>query len=478
MDQNLVPKQVRSLKKSDINNSASTSDGTGKNYTPKLLSNREQNSKTDDLVYGKWATLPLNNFYKISIYGAYFDDRLQKAPVLRILAVLPFKSVKLLSDFRCQVTFNDSTVSHLTTLSDITPQRHMEMKLKGVANKVVSMLCQPKLWTHKRSSLAEKLMLIFHNQSVTLPVTYPPKDAGTLDRIVLCVGCLYGFMDEREARAMVEWVETNVMFGISEIHLYNCSLWPSDSIRRVMDYYVGLNILHIIWFPPPVSDWLPEEFFPATGLSSKVGINHCLLMNSKRALAVVIQDYDEILAPSKNWTYQKIANYLLEHKDRPASIHFWANDIYLDFPPSGPVVAKNGRDPALIVEKFQRSIKYDGKYYFVKSVFLPSRCSLLHPHHCQIAMDKGMKDTILGQDQLTYYHFRRQCAQSYDVVMQKNGTQLVYSEDMELMELCERRRETFKLNSDLSVLNEYFTSIRARTETVYEKLNLELNPNY
>ena len=50
-------------------------------------------------------------------------------------------------------------------------------------------------------------------------------------------GALHGYLGDKDADWLIEWIETSRLLGIGHFHLTNSSALVSDRMRRVLEYY-------------------------------------------------------------------------------------------------------------------------------------------------------------------------------------------------------------------------------------------------
>ena len=151
---------------------------------------------------------------------------------------------------------------------------------------------------------------------VYLPVTYPKNTGQFLHQFGQCNanGILFGYVSDKEARFMVEWIEMGLAFGIGEFNLYNGTMQTSAAFRRVLDYYVGKGILRIYHQIPPISGIDPNNR-ESVEFAMRTGFHDCMYRNMYRYEYIVYTDLDEIIVPKEPYTsYGEIIKRLSSDK--------------------------------------------------------------------------------------------------------------------------------------------------------------------
>lgn len=432
-------------------------------------------------IHEKWAYMEnLNAEKSLVIYGAYYDDRPPSAPVVRVfgaLTNLPYKDEPvqtLVSDYiQCQITFDDSVHQQSTNLTNIARIMTAPFIINGTSYVLTSFACSTDFWTYKSKILPCYVTLTFKDShsSATVPVIYP--HAGPHDRgIGICLGGLYDNLDKRDPRAMVEFFEANLMLGVSEVNIYDCGLAASTPLQRVFDYYQSLGVLTYINYPPVAQKWPPHEIFDAAMPSSRMGLNDCMTRNRHKYLAILVQDFDEIIVPGKNWSHKMTALEIIRNTTA-TNIAFKCRKVFLDLAPTEKPKSDSKR---LLVEKYQTSINVDKIYTYMKVMVIPNRCSIVWAHNCvydvtdERKMLKNGKYLPTQYGKGTVYHYRRSCSVTY-----RNLT-VPYKNDFGLD--CTKAKNLYTSHPLPVELGDYVDEIKTRTQMVFELLDLVNAPSF
>ena len=100
----------------------------------------------------------------------------------------------------------------------------------------------------------------------------------------VCVKPLYRHRSDSFAPLFIEWMETLRMFGVHQVHIYNCSLTLSKSVQRVFDYYIKLGALVVRQFQTPFEseEKDPQHGYTCVGLQHKAALSDCLYHNMNK----------------------------------------------------------------------------------------------------------------------------------------------------------------------------------------------------
>ena len=142
----------------------------------------------------------------------------------------------------------------------------------------------------------------FHNR---IPITIP-ENPQKMHEFGICVPITYWYVDPYR---IVEWIEMNKLFGVTEINVYTCNL--SEITMNVLRYFQDEGILKVHDIPPPKNGHTKDE----VNVASAISINDCMWKNMYRYKYVLIIDFDEIIVPKFHSNYTDLLQWIDEEND-------------------------------------------------------------------------------------------------------------------------------------------------------------------
>lgn len=271
----IIEKHVLSTGKLDTGRSASR-----EVITASQTQCHELHYNTSLWVSGRWPRLDLADNSAITFTGAYYQERSKDNATVRVLGFI---------QGRQSVFVNKTLLYRLIPSLDFAPVTETakvpsRLLLSGMSEITFTCGELPSLTAGRDMPCYIELGLSGYETITRVPIVYPYREEE--EKVIgICVPVLYGFLGDKEARSLVEWFETNLLFGVSEINMYNSSITCTNLVLRVLNYYQRIGVLKMTEFPPV----LPTEtdVYKANYLLKNPSLNDCMLRNVYRYSAVI-----------------------------------------------------------------------------------------------------------------------------------------------------------------------------------------------
>ena len=218
-----------------------------------------------------------------------------------------------------------------------------------------------------------------------IQVLTPPAATETHD-FGVCVKPLYRHRNDSYIPLFIEWIETLLMFGVTQFHIYNCSLTLSPGMQRVFNHYINSGILVVQQFPTP---FVREELdtqngYTCVGPQHKAALSDCLYRNMNKFRYIIPLDPDEIIVPNLDDTYNTLMNRLVRHNSsvaKSSTISFYMKFFYQK---EARHINKAESLLSLRYMSYLRSdqFKSSSQSYLSKSFVNPERCIVMYSHGC------------------------------------------------------------------------------------------------
>ena len=365
-----------------------------------------------------------NKTVKFVLMGAYFDQRRiddSKAHNILITGVSnvdltyssPTRKVERY-EVHCYAWYEGCT-SPITTQVQINRLDKWVFQINGDRRYQLSIKCKHPTGLYFNNSQTPthvSLTFVPCMSYVKVKLKYPIRENYT-NVYGICVPPLYGKLDSREALALTEWMEMNLMYGIKEINFYDVKLTPDEHLKIIFQYYRSKGVVSVQSFPPPVETVTGSNEYEVSQMAVRATINDCIVMNSFRYKYAIILDIDEMLVPYGFKDY----NSMFHHTEKityranvSSAFLFHSLDFFLDFKPQREV--NNNDHIALISSQYT---KYSYKYGKSKPAINPRFCALAHNHGCLFDSqtistgDKRVPITVAS-----IHHYRRNCSHGYN----------------------------------------------------------------
>ncbi|XP_063709511.1 uncharacterized protein LOC134838010 [Culicoides brevitarsis] len=251
-----------------------------------------------------WQRLSPKPDVHVDMFRAYYDDRaILKAPVIRIIAAINVVA----PDFKltCQMWFDPHKEATFTTVSGynmIWNQNYIKIKdgtfigfliTCPIPENATKTPLVVSLVTNKCDKATNSLKV----ENNRPPEGMPKKD------FAVCVKGM-DFLTEDLSIPLVEFVETNLMFGVDKIVTYNLGVHPN--MTDVLNYYIkaGKMEVHPISLPAnyPNDPFLRHLFLKSRHtikiLQELIPYNDCFYKNMHLYKYIMLLDIDEVFVPT------------------------------------------------------------------------------------------------------------------------------------------------------------------------------------
>ena len=329
------------------------------------------------------------------LYRAYYDDRydLMGYQYVRVLTVTAISS----GTVYCQLWYEASRFPHVV---QATPTFMGDWSnVNGATYREVMYNCKLDGGSRRPMKVSLSLRPCTHSSSL-LPVVQPDKArSGPFEQEVgICVPA--SMKQLNNPHRIVEWVETNRMFGVSEIHVYYNSL--QHEVKRVLEHYQNEGFMHLHYHPLPF-DVVEDDSFRS---SSLISINDCMYRNMYRLKYMVVLDTEENVIPRLDYNYKQMLNRIdtgLQISSAPSytfkNAYFW-----FDFAPIPNVREK------LQSLQYRKRVSLNLPLFGGKSFLDPRKCLSVFNHFCNIKIPQlGSNWTVEVHPNIALTHHYKKC---------------------------------------------------------------------
>ncbi|KAM7350267.1 uncharacterized protein ACRADG_008882 [Cochliomyia hominivorax] len=269
----------------------------------------------------KYPDLRILNFYNtfwqtfttkeiiFHLYGAYYDERPNTGPLVRVLAMINYQETKFPKIY-CQLWFenvNEPIISSLSEYNLIWDRSwRVEMKTffpyllscKLPQNMNISGDPIPKavnLVEHQCDTAANSLKVVYNKPE------YPEKK----QQFAVCVKGLE-FPYEDQSSRLVEWLEMLKILGVHKVYMYELNIHVN--ISKVLNYYRENGFVEVrktslvrgVVGVPDLEHWLIKHFHLNKILNELIPYNDCFYRNMYKYEYIALLDIDEIIMPKGN----------------------------------------------------------------------------------------------------------------------------------------------------------------------------------
>lgn len=245
----------------------------------------------------------------IDLFGAYYDDRPKlPKPVIRIMGVMNVVEPKF--KLSCQMWFDTKTaakVSDVTTFNMIWNQNYIRVKDGEFVGFLIT--CPLPENVTKVPLVVSLVNDPCDRATNSLKVQNKRPPNGVKRDFAVCVKGLDFLFDDLSI-PLVEFVETNLMFGVDKVITYNLGVHPN--ITSVLNYYLKTEKMEVYPVSLPANfpnDPLLRHMFLKNRHTIKIiqeliPYNDCFYRNMHLYKYILLLDIDEVFVPNdKNRNY-------------------------------------------------------------------------------------------------------------------------------------------------------------------------------
>lgn len=405
-----------------------------------------------------WQVFRAANGEVAYLLGAYYDNRpILAEPVVRVISY--YNAVKPATEIWCRLWFrnDDGTlrlVMQKTTQFNLlwSDWWHKIEEKEFVGQLVTCPIPSAEKKPPFAVSLADTECEKARNN---LMVRYELPQNGVKKDFLICVKHMDFPFDDMSAR-LVEFFETNFLFGVDKIVVYSHQEHPK--MTRVLNYYEDLG--KVDYIPVSVPAGIPNEPFlrhlrmkntMTSIILESVEYNDCFYRHIHQYNYVMLLDTDEIFVPLKASNYSEMLRQTQQVDSRTAATYFSINKIFL----------KDINDHEALPEvpeylSFLQITTYATDYTKYeqlnpKAFFNTANLLSLNNHHPYECLD-GCLQVEIPKDIGQIQHYRKRC----------------FFDDHDAV----RCRTDFTMEKDLTLWKFKDELVKA-VSSVVEKLNLE-----
>ena len=203
------------------------------------------------------------------------------------------------------------------------------------------------------------------------------------------------------------------MFGVNQLHTYNCSLTLSHKMKRVFDYNINLGVLVVHQFQTPFTliDKDPQNGYTRVGIQQRAAFSYSVYENINRFRFLILHVPDEIIVPYKGYTFNSMLKYIT--KDDPqildgSTISFHHKLFYIKQAP------RVNQQENLLSMRYTSYISAkqisEHPSFNSKSFVVPDRCIYAYSHGCVCS---DYKRYYVSTKYGSTHHYRASCGADY-----------------------------------------------------------------
>ena len=249
-------------------------------------------------------------------------------------------------------------------------------------------------------------------------------------KLGLCVPLSYGHFSDGHAVRFIEWMETLVMFGVTEFNIYNVSMTSTPAFKAVLNHYKHQNLLRVFETPPPISSQRlnrVRSLYNVSKMADLVILNECVTENMYRYRHVIVVDLDEILVPRKSID-KKPYNIVSVLDDMGPTMQYTATFLvksfmyFLDMQSSQVSQRSNIKEVMgnqLLSYKHTIRLRREEAYLDAKQITNPRLCAHVYMHYCDVTASFNVRHVpvqnvaFVSDNLMTINHYRKSCANQW-----------------------------------------------------------------
>ncbi len=330
--------------------------------------NTTRPKRTNPLVYDTWHHHRTDK-HNIYMYSAFFDERRDNGfyPSVRILAVAA--TIPDENPIFCQVWYPGVTNPVVKKVK--VKKNGGGHKVSGVWLEQYYFVCHLEMSypiPRRVSVVSQPCATALNSVPIYLPIRAPYQH-----EFGVCVPVAFWRIPPYR---LVEWIEANRMFGVSEINVYHVNM--SAETLGILRYFETNDTIVRLHSIPSVPKY--ERTRGGNKIGSPISLNDCMYRNTYRYRWTVVIDFDEIIVPRMHDNYSAMVDHILAKakltKIPPPALtfrnaYFWTGCGSQQKSPDGSVMLRHlVREPP---NKF---------LYAAKSFIDPTRCTSVFNHYC------------------------------------------------------------------------------------------------
>ena len=400
----------------------------------------EETEVADDVIASEnisdWTVYHYNDTNATRMYTrrAYIDERstLDHEWTVRIYAVItpPINSGRK-QFYCCLLTLSAVECDVVRAHLHIRAMKELTFDGRVIARAFITCrVPENSSYTHVVPMRTPMLQLSLNVDPLPLRRLHDNESAPLPHQLGVCVPLSYGFFDDADAVRFIEWIETHVMFGVSEFNIYNVTMLATPAFHATLQFYQNRGWLRVIDAPPPLHDLSinPEsDLYNVSKMADLVILNECLAENMYRYRHVIVIDLDEVMVPR---TREVPGNYRIASCLRSmgpslleaASLIVQSFMYFLDVRSAKIVkrrISANGNvqriDYPLIAAKHTIRLSREEAFLDAKQITNPRVCTHAYLHHCDRMFSRDPHDTpvynigFVSENRLVVQHYRSSC---------------------------------------------------------------------
>src|SRR6218665_3399261 len=330
----------------------------------------------------------------IVVYSAFYDDRpiVGALPWIRILGVRRLPDTSLW----CYVWYSQTQTPLVVPAEVIrTGNNHRVEGDKLYSQNLFSCQLNKSDFIPTHVSIATRLCA---NSTIYLEIVHNRKSDKWTHNFGICVKVSFGYIPPE---MIVEWMEAYLMFGVTRVNIYNCSI--DSRLDRVFDYYRQKGILELREMPPAVEDYSNKGI----RLGCPASLNDCMMRNMYSHRFIVVVDFDEFIVPRIHNNYLDMLEYIDRSENRATSHHTYSfrNAYFYKYFP------EDESQPKVLSTLRLRHRAQPSEYQYAPKSFVdPRRCKSVFNHYCYVRFpNSGSLSVDVNTSVALSHHYRSSC---------------------------------------------------------------------
>lgn len=244
----------------------------------------------------------------------------------------------------------------------------------------------------------------------------------------VCVKPLYGSkFSKSDEDFFIEWVEMNILLGVTDIHIYNSTWHVSERMNSILHHYKSTGLLKVTEFSSPfIKRSVTYRYtkakmsfdYDVSNLMIRAAVNTYMYENMHRCNYIINLDIDEIIVPQQHSSYGELLKNIstrfdLQNLSSISAYHAVFYSTYNKTDVSSSLVTVQYRNYSrMFINKYERNSRIlMPPFMFTKSFINPRYCAFTNSHCCTMGVVNGNK--CLPSHLALTHHYRKDCKTRY-----------------------------------------------------------------
>ncbi|KNC29046.1 hypothetical protein FF38_01400 [Lucilia cuprina] len=363
-----------------------------------------------------WQTFHMDGSI-FQLYGAYYDERPESGPVVRILAMTNHQQNEFPIIY-CQLWFQDDNRPFISTITEYKIIWEPSWGVKPNVYYPYLMTCEVPKNSNVTGDTTPKAVNVVGRQcdtaSNSLRVIYEkPAESVEKHDFAVCVKGL-DFPYEDLSDRLVEWLEMLNILGVHKVYMHN--LQVHANISKVLNYYREKGFVEVQDITlvggvqqPEIEHWLIKSYPLNKRLNELIPYNSCFYRNMYKYKYIALLDIDEIIMPKdslKSWQ-QLLANLQTYEEGKNCPLGFPSLCVANAYFPSKEVPVRSNPSYMYMLNHVYRLKDYTPQRYYVKCLHNTRQIVTLHNHYPFSYLNTDCKPLDIPPAYAQLQHYRK-----------------------------------------------------------------------